>query len=147
MKNNFLSGMQNDPIFWKNEQKVPPPITKSIRHVQCCSMEGQALHFYAEISEEKNHNFLQSAIENQQNDCYLMSRSTPGTLCFRTQSVPGTFYLIAQSTQGTQIKLYEFLEHSGTQIKRTRSDADHQTKSTRCAPEHQITKLLLIFNC
>ena len=34
MKNNFLSGRQNNPIFWQNEQKVLPPITKSIRHVQ-----------------------------------------------------------------------------------------------------------------
>ena len=66
--------MQNNPIFWQNEQKVPSPITKSIRHVQCCATdelcyllacnlyqneeEGQGLNFYAEISEEKNCNFL-----------------------------------------------------------------------------------------
>ena len=143
----FLSGRQNNPIFWQNEQKVPPPITKSIRHVQCCATdelyyllacnlyqnqeEGQALHLYAEISEEKNHNVLQSAIENQQNGCYLMSRSTPSTLCLRTRSTPGTLYLNAQSTQGTQIKLCEFLEHSGTQIKKTQSTPRPQTKSTR----------------
>ena len=74
-------------------------------------------NFYAEISEGKNHIFLQSTIENQQKGCYLMSRSTPGTLCLRTWSAPGTIYLNAQSTQGTQLKLYEFLKHSGTEKK------------------------------
>ena len=141
MKNIFLSGRQNNPIFWQNEQKVPPAIIKSIRQFQShatdelcyllpCNFyqnkeEGQAFQFYAEISDLKNHNFLQSTIENKQKlienrqkDRYLMSRSTPGTLCLRTRSSPGTLYLNAQSTQGTQIKLYEFLEHSGTQKKR-----------------------------
>ena len=62
----FLTGRQNNLIFWQNEKKVMPPIEKSIRHVQCCAMdelcyllacnlyqnkeEGQPLHFYAEIS-------------------------------------------------------------------------------------------------
>ena len=69
----FLSGRQNNPMFWQNE-KVPPPITKSIRHVQCfatdelysllaCNLyqneeEGQALHFYAEVSEGKKSQFF-----------------------------------------------------------------------------------------
>ena len=60
MENFFLSGKQNDPIFSQNEQKVTPPIPKSIRHVRCCATdelcyllacnlyqnekEGQALH-------------------------------------------------------------------------------------------------------
>ena len=111
----FLSGRQNNSIFWQNEQKVPPPIAKSIRHVQCCATdelcyllacncnlylneeEGQALHFYAEIFEKKNNNFLQSIIENQYKGCYLMSQSTPGTLCLRTRRAAGTLYLSARS--------------------------------------------------
>ena len=54
---------------------------------------------------------LQLPIENQQKGCYLMTRSTPGTLCLRTRRARETLYLNAQSTQETQIKLYEFLEH------------------------------------
>ena len=96
---------------------------------------------------KKNHNFLQLTIEKQQKGCYLMSRSTPGTLCLRTRRAPGILYLNAQSTQGTQIKLSEFLEDYGTQIKSTRSAPGLQTKSTRCALGHQITTFLLIFNC
>ena len=158
-----MSGRQNNPLFWQNEQKVPPPITKSIRHVQCCATdelyflvacnlyqneeEGYTFHFYAEISEEKIHNFLQSTIKNQQKGCYLMSRSTPSTLCLSTRSAPSTLFLNAQSSQGTLIKLYEFLKHSGTQIKSTWSAPGPQKKSTRCAPRHQITSFLLIFNC
>ena len=73
LKNIFLSGRQNNLIFLQNEQKVPPPITKSIRHVQCCvtdelcyllacnlyqnKEEGKAFHFYVKIFEEKNHIF------------------------------------------------------------------------------------------
>ena len=113
-----MSGRQNKPIFW---QKVPPPITKSIGHVQFCATdelsylmachlyqikeEGWAFHFYVDISEEKNHNFLQSTIENQRKRRYLMSRSTLGTLCLRSRGAPGTLYLNAQSTQVTQIKI------------------------------------------
>ena len=95
----------------------------------------------------KNHNFLQSTIENQQKGCYLMSRSTPGTLCLRTRSPQGTLFLNAQNSQGTQIKLHKFLKHSGTQINSTRSTPGLQTNSTRCATGHQITSFLLIFNC
>ena len=63
-----MSGRQNNPLFWQNEQKVPPPITKSKRHVQCCATdelcyllacnlyqneeEGEAFHFFAEIDEQ-----------------------------------------------------------------------------------------------
>ena len=83
--------------------------------------------------QRKNHNFLQLTIEKQQKGCYLMSRSTPGTLFLRTQNAPGILYLNAQSTQGTQIRLYEFLEHSGTQIKSNRSAPSPLTKSTWCA--------------
>jgi len=72
----------------------------------------------------KKSQFLQSAIESQQNGCYLMSRSTPGTLCLSTWSAPGTVYLNAQSTPGTKIK---FLEHSGSPIKSTRSAPSPQT--------------------
>ena len=140
-----MSGRQNNHIFWQSEQKLPPPNTKSIRHVECCATdelcfllacnvysnegEGYAFNFYAELSEEKNHIFLKSTIENQQKSCYLMSRSTPGTLCLRTLGPPGTLYLNAQSTQGTQITLYEFLEHSRTQINTTWSGPGPQTVS------------------
>ena len=48
-----------------------------------------------EFLREKNYNFLQLTIENQQKGCYLMSRSTPGTLFLRTRSTPGTLYLSA----------------------------------------------------
>ena len=111
LKNKFLSGRQNNLIYWQNEQKVLPPIAKSIRLLQCCAMdelsyllacnlyqneeEGQALYFYAEISGENYHNFLQSTIINQQKSCYLMSQSKPGTLCLKTRSAPGTRYLSA----------------------------------------------------
>ena len=87
--------------------------------------------FMLKFLREKNHNFLQSTIENHQKHCYLMSWSTPGTHCLRTRSAPGTLHLNTQSTQGTQIKYYEFLEHSGTQIKSTRSDPGPQTKLLR----------------
>ena len=103
--------------------------------------------FMLKFLKKKITNFLQSTIENQQKCHYLMSRSTPGTLCLRTRSALGTLYLNAQSTQGTQIKLCEFLEHSGTPIKSTRSALGPQIKSTRCAPGHQITNFLLILNC
>ena len=121
MKNVFCQAGKITPYF---ELKVPPPITKCIRYVQCCATdelcyllacnlyqhkeEGQALHFYVEISEENIHIFLQSTIENQQKGRYLMSWSTPGTLCLRTRSTPGTLYLSARNAQGTHITLSGF---------------------------------------
>ena len=74
MKNNFFSLAGKITPFWQNEQKVPPPITKSIRHVQCCATdelcyllacnlyqnkeEGKAINFFAEISEGKKSHFF-----------------------------------------------------------------------------------------
>ena len=161
MQNRFF--LQNNPIFGKNEQKVLPPIIKSIRHVQCCAMdelcylmscnlypneeEGLAFHFQAEISEEKNHNFLQTTIENQQKGHYFMSRSTPGTLCLRTQSAPGTLYLSTRVFEELLLLYLGSLSALGIKLKSALRAPGPQTKSTRCTPGHEITTLLLIFNC
>ena len=85
--------------------------------------------FMLKFLREKINILLQSTIENQQKGCYLMSRSTPSTLCLRTRRAPGILYLNAQSTQGTQIKLSMFLEDYGTQIKSTRSALGLQTNN------------------
>ena len=133
IKNNFLSDRQNNPIIWQNEQKVSPPITKSIRHVRCSMLcyrcmncvtywlvtytrtkrKNRPFIFMLKFMRKKTHNFLQSTIENQQKFSYLMSRSTPGTLCLRTRSTPAILYLIAQVLGGTHITLSGFPECSG----------------------------------
>ena len=57
-------------------------------------------------------------IENQQKYCYLMSWSTPGTLCLRTRSALGTLYLSAGVLKKL-IQLYlGFLSTLGIQIKK-----------------------------
>ena len=79
--------------------------------------KDRPLIFMLKFLREKNHNFLQSTIENQQKGCYLVSWSTPGTLCLRTRRAPGTLYLSAWSTRGTHETLSEFLECFGHSIK------------------------------
>ena len=86
---------------------------------------------------KKNHNFLQSTIENQQKGCYLMSWSTPGTHCLRTRSAPGTLFFSAILLEEL-IQLYlGSLRALCIYIKSTGSALGPQTKSTRCAPGHQ----------
>ena len=65
--------MKKNLLFCLNSGAVPATITKSVRYIQCCATdelccllacnlnqnkkEGKALHFYAEIPEEKKYNF------------------------------------------------------------------------------------------
>ena len=75
-----------------------------------------------------------------------MSRSTPGTLCLRTQSALGTLNL-SDGVLKELIQLYlGFLSTLGIQIKSAQRAPGPQTKSTWCAPGHQISTFLLFFN-